>query len=53
MYYLYIYIYRRKAPRITKSKKKSVKQGPKAIKKVNIPNIENDCFMNTVSQALR
>ncbi|KAE9539387.1 hypothetical protein AGLY_004639 [Aphis glycines] len=43
---------RRKAPKITKSKKKSVKQGPKAIKKVNVPNIENDCLTNTVSQAL-
>ncbi|XP_026819177.1 ubiquitin carboxyl-terminal hydrolase 3-like [Rhopalosiphum maidis] len=43
---------RRKAPKAAKPKKNSLKRGPRANKKVCIPNNENDCFMNTVSQAL-
>lgn len=41
---------RRKAPKAVKPKKTSFKRGPRANKKV--PNNENDCFINTVTQAL-
>lgn len=44
---------RRKAPKAVKPKKTSLKQGPRAIENVCIPpNNENDCFMNTATQAL-
>jgi len=46
-------MFRRKAPKAAKPKKNSLKRGPRANKNVCIPNNENDCFMNTVSQALR